>query len=167
MVDVLKFPRNRVEAQTAIRPPMNPWYSTINPDFRDLRAYYDALLQARQSDRWVGPPRFGTIAAGATATPVQVKITGYQFMIDSIIGTSDLPDWILVTIRDLSTGQALMNNPISITNLCGSGGQPAIQFVPRILENGSTLEFTLQNSHASTDSDYSEIAFHGVRKQVS
>lgn len=162
----MKFPKDRVAAQTMQRTPVNPWFSTINPNFRNLKEYYDNLISTQVRDAWVGPPRFGTIAATTTAAPVVISITGYRFVALALVGMSDLPDFILVTIRDLSTGNTMMNNPISLRNLVGTGATPDVLNVPRIFENGTRLEFTLQNSNTGSDSSFSEIAFHGIRMQV-
>lgn len=144
------------------QPPLNPYFSTILPNFGDLVSYYARLWRAGYTDWWIGV-RFGTIAAGQTATPLTIRVAGYRFLALAIVGVSDLPDHVLIKLTEAQPNEPLMNDFVSVRNLAGDGSRPNLLFVPRVLEYNQAIIVEAKNVHASTASAYTEIVLRGVR----
>lgn len=143
-------------------PPLNPYFSSILPRFGDLVKYYSDLWKSGYSDWWIGV-RFSSIAAGATASPLTIRVSGYRFLALAIVGVSDLPDHVLVKLTEAQPSNPLMNDFVSVRNLAGDGSRPNLLFVPRILEYNQSILVEAKNVHASSTSQYTEIILRGIR----
>lgn len=154
------------QAEAAIRqmrqPPLNPYFSTVLPNFGDLISYYARLWRAGYTDWWIGV-RFGAIAAGQSATPLVIRVAGYRFLALAIVGVSDLPDYVLIRMTEAQPNEPLMNDFISVRNLAGDGSRPNLLFVPRVLEYNQAIIVEAKNTHATSTSNYTEIVLRGVR----
>lgn len=146
----------------SVAPPLNPYFSSILPRFGDLVKYYADLWKSGYSDWWIGV-RFGVIAAGSTASPLVIRVSGYRFLALAIVGVSDLPDHVLVKLTEAQPSNPLMNDFVSVRNLTGDGSRPNLLFVPRVLEYNQSISVEAKNVHATTASQYTEIILRGIR----
>lgn len=146
----------------AAAPPLNPYFSSILPRFGDLVKYYADLWKSGYSDWWIGV-RFGSIAAGATASPLTIRVSGYRFLALALVGVSDLPDFVLVKMTEAQPSNPLMNDFVSVRNLTGDGSRPNLLFVPRILEYNQSILVEAKNVHSTTVSQYTEVVLRGIR----
>lgn len=75
-------------------------------------------------------------------------------------GASSLVE-ILATITDSGSGRALSDNPIPIDSLFGTGQEPRIWPIPKIVDPNSTISVTLQNLVATAR--HVRLAFTGYK----
>jgi hypothetical protein len=134
----------------------------VLPTVDDIFEYYQRLLKEGEIDYWL-PVRFQTIAAGATATPLTIRVTGgFRFTWLALVGTCDLSSYVRIKLTDNQPGQPLMNDFVSVANLVGTGAQPALLFSKRVLESNQTITVEAKNVHGSTDANVVEIVLRGV-----
>lgn len=139
------LPTQRAERQHDNSPFQESFTYNV-PAFTDLNfgeTQTNALQIQSDSDFEVGQMSVMAICDGLNST-LQV-VDGEHF------------SGIVCTIADGATQAPLMNIPVPITNLFGTGKHPRILPQKRLLERNSVLIFTLSNLYTSADGNMSKI----------
>ena len=118
---------------------------------------------------------FGTIAGSATSITVPITIQAdskFEWMKSTIFGYKDgetepfqstdvLP--LTILIQDSGSGRLLMNAPVPVSNMAGTGQLPFILPESRIFQPNATVSFTLNNLSTS---QYDNVEFTMLGRKI-
>ena len=85
-----------------------------------------------------------------------------SFQVGTLTLLGSAPE-ISVIIKDTGSGRNLMDEPVPITTLAGSGALPFILPIPKVIKASSTLEVQFNNYSGATSYDDIYLVFHGQK----